>query len=184
MLKHLFSILILTFFCISCQEEPSNIKKVYYKNVKLKTHLGITTYNNTPFSGTWFSTYANSNDTFQIRNYVNGKEHGSWKVFHQNHQLSEVRHYKKGGKEGEYKAWWENGNPKLTYSFMNDENHGEFTEWTKDGKIISKMNYVNGHESGQQKVWYLNGKLKSNYVMKNGRRFGLLGTKNCMNVYN
>lgn len=90
----------------------------------------------------------------------------------------------KGKKEGDYKTWWSNGKPKLSCAFKNNENNGEFIEWTEEGQLISKMNYVNGHESGHQQVWYLNGKLKSNYVMKNGRRFGLLGTKNCVNVNN
>ena len=44
------------------------------------------------------------------------------------------------------------------------------------------MNYYNGKEQGSQKVWYNNGKIKSNYVVKDGRRYGLLGTKNCTNV--
>ena len=44
------------------------------------------------------------------------------------------------------------------------------------------MSYYKGYESGGQKVWYPNGLIKSNYIMKNGRRYGLLGTKNCINV--
>jgi antitoxin component YwqK of YwqJK toxin-antitoxin module len=44
------------------------------------------------------------------------------------------------------------------------------------------MNYEAGIEVGQQRQWYDDGSVRSNYVMKNGRRFGLLGTKNCINV--
>jgi hypothetical protein len=33
-----------------------------------------------------------------------------------------------------------------------------------------------------QTWWYDNGKVKSNYRIIEGRRFGLLGTKNCINV--
>ena len=52
----------------------------------------------------------------------------------------------------------------------------------KNGKLIEELNYLYGYENGSQKVWYLNGKIKSNYVIKNSRRFGLLGTKNCVNT--
>ena len=48
--------------------------------------------------------------------------------------------------------------------------------------MIEEFNYKNGQQHGSQKVWYLNGKIKSNYVIKDNRRYGLLGTKNCRNV--
>ena len=44
------------------------------------------------------------------------------------------------------------------------------------------MNYVKGHEEGSQKMYYDNGKIRSNYTIIAGRRYGLLGTKNCVNV--
>jgi antitoxin component YwqK of YwqJK toxin-antitoxin module len=44
------------------------------------------------------------------------------------------------------------------------------------------LNYQKGHEEGEQKWWYDNGKIKANYIIKDGRRYGLLGTKNCINV--
>ena len=49
-------------------------------------------------------------------------------------------------------------------------------------QIIKSFNYVNGYENGSQKLWFNNGEVKSNYVIKNNRRYGLLGTKNCVNV--
>jgi antitoxin component YwqK of YwqJK toxin-antitoxin module len=44
------------------------------------------------------------------------------------------------------------------------------------------MNYVMGHESGAQQQFYTDGKIKANYTIIDGRRYGLLGTKNCVNV--
>ena len=35
-----------------------------------------------------------------------------------------------------------------------------------------------------QQFWYNDGEIKSNYIIKNKRRYGLLGTKNCVNVSN
>jgi antitoxin component YwqK of YwqJK toxin-antitoxin module len=48
--------------------------------------------------------------------------------------------------------------------------------------LVKQMNYLKGHEEGPQKWWYDNGKIKANYIIQDGRRFGLLGTKNCINV--
>jgi antitoxin component YwqK of YwqJK toxin-antitoxin module len=44
------------------------------------------------------------------------------------------------------------------------------------------MHYKKGYEEGLQQFYYDNGKVKANYFMKAGRRYGLLGTKNCVNV--
>ena len=48
--------------------------------------------------------------------------------------------------------------------------------------LLRVSNYKNGYEHGQQKIWYPDGRIKSNYIIKNGRRYGLLGIKNCINV--
>ena len=66
--------------------------------------------------------------------------------------------------------------------FKKGEYDGTNRIWTKDGQIIEELNYKKGQEFGSQKVWYLDGKIKSNYIIKNNRRYGLLGTKNCTNV--
>ena len=42
--------------------------------------------------------------------------------------------------------------------------------------------YKNGYELGEQKIWDKNGEIVTNYIIKNGRRFGLLGKKNCVNA--
>ena len=66
--------------------------------------------------------------------------------------------------------------------FKDGEYDGTNRIWTKDGHLIEEFNYKMGQEFGSQKVWYLDGKIKSNYIIKNNRRYGLLGTKNCTNV--
>ena len=68
------------------------------------------------------------------------------------------------------------------YVFVNDEYEGTCREWSSDGLLVKEMNYLKGHEEGSQRWWYDNGKIKANYIIKQGRRYGLLGTKNCMNV--
>lgn len=79
-------------------------------------------------------------------------------------------------------AWWENGNKKISYLFDNDEYNGICREWNAEGKLIREMSYKKGYEDGPQKMFYDNGKIRSNYVIIKGRRYGLLGTKNCINI--
>ena len=93
-----------------------------------------------------------------------------------------MRFFKNGEKEGKYEGFYVNGNKNFSFNFLNNEYHGTNSIWSKDGLLIEELNYHHGYEKGSQKTWYLDGKIKSNYVIKNNRRYGLLGTKNCVNA--
>lgn len=135
-----------------------------------------------PLSGCFYQLYPNNKDTLSIKRFQLGKEHGNWKQFYANGSLKSNRFYEKGKKENNYDAWWPNGKKQLEYHFKNDVYEGVCREWNPKGLLVKEMHYHKGQEEGSQKVWYDNGKLKSNYVIKKGRRYGLLGTKNCNNV--
>lgn len=156
-------------------------KFVNADTVQVKTSGGITTVNDVVFTGKLFTLYPNG-DTMLIESYRNGKEHGPWKQFYPSHKLKEQRYFENGKKQGKYLAWWENGAVKLEYNFDNGEYNGTCSEWLSNGTLIKQMNYNHGYEEGLQRAWYNNGKIRSNYSVINGRRFGLLGTKNCVNV--
>lgn len=143
---------------------------------------GIIFFSSKPFTGTVFSLYSGTTDTSEISRYLDGKEHGEWKKFYEHGLLKEKREFRKGKKTGEYIAWWENGKQQLLYLFNDDEYEGTCREWNEAGMLCKEMKYKKGHEEGQQRWWYNNGKIKANYVIEGGRRYGLLGTKNCINV--
>lgn len=94
----------------------------------------------------------------------------------------EQRFYANGIKVGVLKTWWENGQLQALYRFKNGEYDGVCFEWNKMGIMTRKMHYTLGYESGEQRQWYDDGSVRSNYIVRDGRRYGLLGTKNCMNV--
>ncbi len=143
---------------------------------------GLLIINKQPFSGRLFSLFPSTRDTVEITSYREGKEHGEWEKFYPSGKIKEKRFFEDGQKIGEYVAWWENGNRQLHYFFEADEYEGTCKEWNVDGKLVKVLNYKKGHEEGHQQWWYDNGKVKANYVIQDGRRFGLLGTKNCVNV--
>jgi antitoxin component YwqK of YwqJK toxin-antitoxin module len=143
---------------------------------------GIILWHEKPFTGRIFALYPSSADTAATQEFINGLENGEWKKWYPGHQIKEIRFFDNGKKVGVYTIYWENGNKQLEYHFVNDEYEGLCREWNEAGNLTRGMNYVKGHEEGSQKWWYDNGKIKANYVIINGRRFGLLGTKNCINV--
>lgn len=149
---------------------------------QIKIENDLLTINQKSFSGRLFTLYPNTRDTAELMNYRNGKEHGEWKKLYPSGKMKEKRFFEHGQKTGEYTTWWENGNKQLHYFFVADEYEGICKEWNAEGKLVKVMNYKRGHEDGHQQWWYDNGKIKANYIIKAGRRYGLLGTKNCINV--
>jgi antitoxin component YwqK of YwqJK toxin-antitoxin module len=134
------------------------------------------------YSGYLYTMHTNNIDTFSIEGYLNGLQSGLTKKWFTHKRPMEIRLYKNGSKNGKQLAFWENGNKKFEFIAKNDAYEGEMKEWSEDGKLIHLSNYKDGQENGAQKLWYDNGKIKANYVIVQGKRYGLLGTKNCKNV--
>lgn len=142
----------------------------------------MVSYNNLLFSGSLYLLNSNNIDTVLLEQYKDGLLNGICKKWYQNKQLLESREYSAGRKNGYQVSYWENGNKRFEFNADNDACVGQLKEWSIDGKLIHLANYKEGQEEGVQKMWYENGKIRANYVISNGKRYGLLGTKNCRNV--
>jgi len=181
-LRALFLNSIFLVLLISCSSEKENTRLVDQNKVSVKHSGGVLFVNDSIFTGTLFSLDLNSKDTLELSSFLNGREHGAWKKFYQKGSVMEIRYFEKGKKQGEYKGFWPNGKKKFIFQFMDDEYNGSCYEWAENGQLIHEANYKQGHEEGTQVAWYTNGKIRSNYTIINGRRYGLLGTRNCKNV--
>lgn len=180
------------FFLFACHnsKKKETLMSKQIPNIYIEVHtLGlekiqdIIFFNGKKFDGYVYEMY-NPRDTAFIKSYLNGIEEGIHKSWHPNKQLAEKRFYHLGKKEGTHLAWWETGKLQTQYQISNDEYTGAFKEWNRDGRLIKFFHYKNGQENGSQKLFYDNGSIRSNYVIIKGRRYGLLGTKNCKNVKN
>jgi antitoxin component YwqK of YwqJK toxin-antitoxin module len=158
---------------------PKNYKAA--NDPSFSNHQDTIYYQQKPFTGYQYLLYP-SGDTAFVKPYFAGLEEGLIKKWHPNHQLAEQRYYIAGKKEKIHKAWWPNGKLKFTYEFDNDEFNGVNKEWYESGNLFREFHYEKGYESGSQKMYWINGKIRTNYMIKNNRRYGLLGTKNCINV--
>jgi len=104
------------------------------------------------------------------------------KKYYPNKQLMEYREFRNDMKNGKQISYWDNGNKRFEFIAVNDAYEGELKEWDYNGNLFHLAHYKNGQEEGAQKLWYDNGKIRANYVILYGKRYGLLGTKNCKNV--
>jgi antitoxin component YwqK of YwqJK toxin-antitoxin module len=173
----LFFLLIL----ISCGDEPSSHVFLNAAEIQMRTSKGICYLNEVPLTATIFELNPEG-DTMSIVPYKNGKEHGWSKYYFPKRKRKALRLHLDGWKQGEHTAWFENGQKQFVYNFKDDRFEGNQKEWLENGQLYTDLNYKNGVEYGSQKVWYANGKIKTNYVILNNRRYGLLGTKNCVNA--
>ena len=179
-----FSVVILLCGCTCPLQQDAMIScyKINISTVNFALINGIANVNKMPFTGTIFLLYPNTTDTAEVRNYLNGNENGEWRKYYAGGRLREKRYFTNGQKTGSYLVWWQNGQLQQNYNFEQGVYEGVCREWVESGLLIKEMNYSKGYEAGPQKAWWDNGKIKSNYIIKEGRRFGLLGTKNCINV--
>jgi len=184
--------IVLTIF-VGCVEKNPN--PTVEKKIKPVPNLTIVSYDSgfnfhqdtlffldKKFSGHVYGLYQNGDSLFS-GSYLNGKEEGIFKKWYPNGQLVETRIYIDGNKEGFHQGWWENGAKKFEYHFLNAEHDGELKEWDKNGQPYRFFHYKKGYEEGSQKMWWSNGAIRANYVIKNGKRYGLLGLKICSNPY-
>jgi antitoxin component YwqK of YwqJK toxin-antitoxin module len=193
LLKHKTKLLLLAFFSFiviaSCNKKPSkktnsstSFLVCNINNTNLSRVNDVVYYQGNKFTGKLFSLFNNTTDTQLIANYQDGVEHGEQAKWYSPSQLYEWRKYNQGKKSDSFLRYWPNGQLQLKYFFTHNETEGEAREWTANGLLVKNMHYKNGYEEGLQQQWYETGIVKSNYLMISGRRYGLLGTKNCVNV--
>ncbi|MES2809741.1 MAG: toxin-antitoxin system YwqK family antitoxin [Bacteroidota bacterium] len=166
----------------SGNKTPEQMPMFNAAHIKVRIENGLLMQNGQPFTGIIYALQPNQKDTSEMVCFNHGHEHGVWKRFYPGGKLGEVRYFENGKKTGRLQGWWPNGKNKLDYQFKDGEYQGLCREWQADGRLIAAMNYEQGHESGHQLQYYSDGKVKANYIIINGRRYGLLGTKNCKNV--
>jgi antitoxin component YwqK of YwqJK toxin-antitoxin module len=177
--RHFYILILLAF---SCNEKKSKefFMQKSAKNISIINDLVF--MNKEKFNGTLFELNQNKKDTVLIEQYKDGLLNGTCKKWYLNNQLMECREYTLGKKNGKQIAYWENGKKRFEFIAKDDAYQGEMKEWSINGNLFHLANFVNGQEEGTQKMWYENGKIRANYVIIKGKRYGLLGTKNCKNA--
>lgn len=169
---------------MQCSSPPDNSVMVLNEEVSpVVVAKGRTSIAGEYFTGILYTLHKNSKDTASIKSFKNGKPHGVWKEFYRDGSLRSQRHFKDGEKQGVYEAWWADGKIRLSYNFLDDEYEGNCRDWSETGQLLKSMNYKQGYEQGRQQQWDANGNLWANYEARNGRNYGLNGTKACATLW-
>jgi len=188
-----FFIIMTVMLVASCQPEKEKLTEaliaktvppVYVKagDSNFVLHQDTVYYAGKYFTGFQFSIYPGG-DTAYIKSFFNGVEEGLQKKWYPHHQPEEERFYINGKKEGIHRGWWPDGKPKFYFEALHDEYNGEFKEWYTSGMLGKQFHYINGQEAGSQRLWWENGTVRANYVIRNGKKYGLIGLTTCINPY-
>ncbi|MFY7888918.1 MAG: toxin-antitoxin system YwqK family antitoxin [Spirosomataceae bacterium] len=186
----ILQLMLFCFFVYGCQPKQKGVLAVPMipKKYVLKSAPEFTSSNDTllwkgqKYSGFVYEISQNGKDTLLVEGYYEGLQSGLSQQWYTRKQVREIRHYREGKKEGLQVGYWENGRKRFEFMAQNGEYEGELKEWSSNGHLYHLATYLHGHEEGPQKMWYDNGKIRANYVIVQGKRYGLLGTKNCKNV--
>ena len=173
--------MLLFFFNLGC-DKPNEDLLISYSNSDLDLFKSTVSYQGRLLNGTVYQNHEGSSIVHFTQKYFKGLKNGVWKKYYPDGSLKEVRKYKMGKKEGSFIGYYPNGAHNFIFQFNDGEYNGTNKIWARNGILIEESNFKNGYEEGAQKRWYNNGKMKSNYIIKNNRRYGLLGTQNCVNV--
>lgn len=168
---------------MACQSPQTAIPNVLANadtDSTLRFENGLLRQQNKPFSGYVVSYY--SFQKLRLKEaYLSGKAEKIHQKWYENGQMQEQRGYLNNHKHGIHRGWWANGKLKFEYRFADDVATGVHQEWYDNGQLFTRLTYdKQGQPEGSQQMWYNTGQIKANYVVKNGRRFGLLGAKGCM----
>lgn len=94
-------------------------------------------------------------------------------------KIRRISEYQNGKLNGTVRGWYESGAPMLRYHYRNDISEGIQQQWYPSGQLYTSFHHHVGHEEGQQQMWNADGSIRSNYIIRNGRRYGLIGAMGC-----
>lgn len=171
-------ILFFSILMVSVVAEPMSLDS---NTATLERVGGLMHFQGIPYSGIVLEHFESGVQESKTH-WAEGKREGLYESWHSNGRINEQRLYIANRKEGEHRGWYSDGGLRFLLRFQEGAFHGRCEEWYPNGDKYSEFNYEFGKEIGPQKLWEPNGKIRANYVVKEGKRYGIIGSKQCVSV--
>lgn len=118
--------------------------------------------------------------TLSIAAYVDGLRNGVDRGWWPDGAPRWERAYEEGLETGVHRGWWPDGTLAFERPYADGRLDGVVREWFPDGSRYREATYAAGHESGSQRMWWEDGTVRAAYVVRDGRRWGRIGSKGCV----
>ncbi|MDA0683660.1 MAG: hypothetical protein O3A57_04465 [Bacteroidetes bacterium] len=177
---------LLAFFSLDRKGEPEEVSvstvaqsvaDVEVDASALVVENGVRMLGNQPFSG--LQVVMELDGSITRIPFIGGRKDGIERSVGPDGSLRHQREWAKGLRQGVFRAWWPDGTLKTEQTYRNDLLDGGLSEWFADGTPARRFSYNAGKEEGPQKMWFEDGSIRANYVVRDGRRYGSIGTKGC-----
>ncbi|HSP87390.1 MAG TPA: toxin-antitoxin system YwqK family antitoxin [Ignavibacteriaceae bacterium] len=152
-------ILVIVFIFPSCSESPKK------KTVEVKFDAPIYDSTGNLFTGTKKETINGKTIEYD---FVNGKKHGSFKIYYENGNLEMEGQIKENKNDGHWKYYYQDGTLESEGNFANDLIEGKWSWFYPTGKIKETAEYKNGLREGNTIVYDEDGKIISEKMYKMG----------------
>jgi protein SCO1/2 len=96
-----------------------------------------------------------------------------------NGRVRRIAEYRDGQLDGTVRQWYESGTVMSVLRYRRGLSEGEQRQWYESGQPYTTFHHHEGHEVGEQQMWNADGTVRSHYVIRDGRRYGLLGAMGC-----
>jgi antitoxin component YwqK of YwqJK toxin-antitoxin module len=96
-----------------------------------------------------------------------------------NGRVKRLEERRDGKLDGIVREWYENGARMREFHYRRGVSEGLQRQWYPGGQLFTSFHHHDGQEIGQQQMWNPDGTIRSNYIIRNGRRYGLLGSRGC-----
>jgi len=142
----------------------NNMKKLFFSigvfilslslfSQELHINDGKVYVENQLYSGEKISYFENSTNIKEVKNYLNGLEHGKSSVYYKNGQLKEERYWDAGQKIKIWINWNESGKIVAEAGYNANKKHGNWNIWNDKGQKLFEMHYSHGSEIGIWRQW-------------------------------
>ena len=113
--------------------------------------------------------------------YKDGLKHGEDRTLYRSGKVAAQRYFYTGLPHGKQYKWFENGDVSSTSMFDHGIPTGVHVSYFPNGSQSDTREFRNG-KLYHHKIWRRSGQIYANYKMVNGRGYGMMGAKLCLEV--
>jgi len=159
----------------------SELIRIDYLDPSIKLKGDLCFMNEKPFTGVLLNNKTDKH-TITEQIFVKGKREGGFTEWFKDKTLKTKKIYQGNVEHGAQQGFHYNGKTSYTYEAVKGKIHGLYVEYYPTGTIQIEETYDMDSIVSSKKI-NIDGFVEVNYHIKNNRKYGLVTSANCANIY-